>query len=184
MLKVYQEASGVLGNIDSSSIAKEACNVLCAGLNVFYPSVSERNQLLHRLLVEGSTISIYVALHNLNNYQHNISYRLNFCSIRAIYVMIAVSSFICKIHYISEFVTGEHIWGLAYLRDLVLIEFSELLDSYTLDLENISNLRYLDLLKAHMSAKLIQSDTSVHNDSFVPKILTAHYLCGIKNKVN
>ena len=147
VLKVYQEASGVLGNIDSSSIAKEACNVLCAGLNVFYPSVSERNQLLHRLLVEGSTISIYVVLHNINNYQHNISYRLNFCSIRGIYVMIIVSSFICKIHYTSEFVTGEHIWGLAYLRDLVLIEFSELLDSYTLDLENISNLRYLDLLK-------------------------------------
>ena len=55
VLKVYQEASGALGNIDSSSIAKEACNVLCAGLNVFYPSVSERNQLLHRLLVEGNS---------------------------------------------------------------------------------------------------------------------------------
>ena len=100
VLKVYQEASGVLGNIDSSSIAKEACNVLCAGLNVFYPSVSERNQLLHRLLVEGSPISFYVALHNRNNYQHDI--RLNFCNILGIYVMIAVSSFLPYVKYIMQ----------------------------------------------------------------------------------
>ena len=84
VLKVYQEASGVMGNIDSSSIAKEACNVLCAGLNVFYPSVSERNQLLHRLLVEGRTISFFsfhsiinMALHNINNYPLSSNYMLN-----------------------------------------------------------------------------------------------------------
>ena len=41
----------------SSNIQKEACRVLCAGLDVFYPDTSERNALLAMLLaeVDGST---------------------------------------------------------------------------------------------------------------------------------
>ena len=36
----------------------------------------------------------------------------------------------------------------------------------------------------HICARLIPSDTSVQNNSCIPKMLTVHYLCDVKNEIN
>ena len=49
-----KDISKATSNSTDVAIQHNVCEVICAGLSTFYPQVTDRHNLLHKLLTEGS----------------------------------------------------------------------------------------------------------------------------------